>query len=74
MKGLSISVNTLGQIRFTKEPQEEIILTKSVLKEGVRIEFQDYEHPIYSQLYGEFISHLSVIDLLLNHGRESLTI
>jgi hypothetical protein len=44
------------------------------LKEGVRVEFQDYKHPIYSQLYGEFISHLSVIDLLLNHGRESLTI
>jgi hypothetical protein len=44
------------------------------LKEGVRVEFQDYDHPIYSQLYGEFVSHLSVIDLLFNHGKESLSI
>jgi hypothetical protein len=44
------------------------------LKEGVDVEFQDYDHPIYCQLYGEFISHLSVIDLLFNHGRESLSI
>ncbi len=47
---------------------------KAFWKEGVRVEFQDYEHPIYSQLYGEFISHLSVIDLLFNHGGESLSI
>jgi len=43
-------------------------------EEGIRVEFQSYEHPIYSQLYGEFISHLSVIDLLFNHGKESLSI
>jgi hypothetical protein len=44
------------------------------LKEGVRVEFQDYQHPNYHQLYGEFIPNLSVIDLLFNHGRESLSI
>ena len=47
---------------------------KVFLKEGIRVKFQEYEHPVYSQLYGEFISHLSVIDLLFNHGRESLSI
>jgi hypothetical protein len=44
------------------------------LKQGIRVEFQDYKHPVYPQLYGDFISHLSVIDLLFNHGRESLSI
>ena len=44
------------------------------LKEGILVEFQNYEHPVYPQLYGEFISHLSVIDLLFNHGGESLSI
>jgi hypothetical protein len=43
-------------------------------KQGVRVEFQDYEHPVYQQLYGRFIPHLSLIDLLFNHGRESLAI
>lgn len=35
-----------------------------------KIYFQDYNHPIYPQLYGEFISHLSIIDLLFNVGSE----
>jgi len=41
---------------------------------GVRVEFQEYDHPIYCQLHGNFVSHLSVIDLLFNHGGESLSI
>ena len=41
------------------------------------VEFQDYKHPYYNQLWlkeGDFISHLSIIDLLFNHGPESLAI
>jgi len=41
---------------------------------GIRLEFQDYKHPIYNQLYGDFVPYLSVIDLLFNHGEESLAI
>lgn len=41
---------------------------------GIRVEFQDYAHPVYRQLYGEFVPHLSVIDLIFNHGEESLSI
>jgi hypothetical protein len=43
-------------------------------KHGIKVEFQDYKHPIYNQLYGDFISHLSIIDLLFNHGDKSLSI
>ena len=32
------------------------------------IYFQDYKHPTYPQLYNEFISNLSIIDLLFNVG------
>ena len=35
---------------------------------GVDVYFQDYQHPCYPQLYGGFVSHLSVIDLLFNVG------
>jgi len=38
---------------------------------GIKVYFQEYKHPAYAQLYGEFISHLSVIDLLFNHGEKS---
>ena len=41
---------------------------------GIAVEWQDYRHPIYPQLHGPFVSHLSAIDLLLNVGGESLSI
>jgi len=35
---------------------------------GVELWFQEAKPPVYPQLYGEFISHLSVVDLLFNVG------
>jgi hypothetical protein len=29
---------------------------------------------VYAQLHGEFVPYLSVVDLLMNHGRESLRV
>lgn len=43
-------------------------------KAGIKVVFQDYEYPIYRQLYGNFISHLSIIDLLFNCGPDSYKI
>jgi hypothetical protein len=41
---------------------------------GVDVIFQEYRHPVYAQLYGDFEPFMSVIDLIFNHGRESLNI
>lgn len=41
---------------------------------GIKVEYQDYKHPVYKQLYGDFVPYLSVVDLLLNHGKDSLNI
>jgi hypothetical protein len=41
---------------------------------GVDVTFQEYLHPVYNQLYGNFEPFLSVIDLIFNHGKESLNI
>jgi hypothetical protein len=38
----------------------------------IRVEYHHYRHPVYAQLHGEFVPYLSVVDLLMNHGRESL--
>ncbi len=43
-------------------------------RQGIGVVFQDYAHPVYPQLFGEFIPYLSVLDLLLNAGPESLEI
>ena len=41
---------------------------------GIRVIFQDYQHPAYNQLFGLYEPYLSVIDLIFNHGPDSLTI
>ena len=35
------------------------------------VEWQQYVHPIYPQLHGEFVPYLSALDLLLNCGDEA---
>ena len=41
---------------------------------GQKVIFQDYKHPVYNQLFGKFEPYMSVIDLIFNHGQESLSI
>jgi hypothetical protein len=41
---------------------------------GIKAYFQDYHHPVYDQGRGEFASHLSIIDLLMRKGRQTLEI
>ena len=41
---------------------------------GIKISYMEYQHPIYSQLFGGFTEYLSTIDLLFNHGKESKNI
>ena len=40
----------------------------------VSVEWQNYEHPTYPQLHGDFTSHLSIVDVLFNCGDSSLEI
>lgn len=41
---------------------------------GVEVVFQDYRHPEYAQHFDGFESHMGIIDLLMNHGPQSLEI
>lgn len=44
-------------------------------KNGVTVEFQDYQHPTYPQIQGgPFVSHLSILDLMANCGNLSLEV
>jgi WbqC-like protein len=40
-------------------------------KANIEIVWQDYVHPRYPQLHGEFVPYLSALDLILNVGPES---
>ncbi len=40
----------------------------------IEVQWQNYEHPVYMQLHGEFFPFLSALDILLNCGDESASI
>ncbi len=41
---------------------------------GIKIIFQDYKHPKYTQVHENFVPNMSIIDLLFNCGPKSLEI
>ncbi|MGB2961856.1 MAG: WbqC family protein [Candidatus Omnitrophota bacterium] len=41
---------------------------------GIELEFQGYFHPEYKQVFEGFYPYMSVVDLLFNHGDNSLNI
>jgi hypothetical protein len=53
---------------------ESFIDKEEFKKNGINVIFQNYEHKPYKQLWGEFIPFLSVVDLLMNCGKDSLDI
>lgn len=54
---------------------EDFIDVSIFEKDNITIQFQNYEHPNYSQLWNnDFVPYLSVVDLLFNEGEQSLEI
>ena len=43
-------------------------------RSGIRVIIQDFQHPVYPQVFGDFQPRMSVVDLLFNCGAKSLEI
>ena len=43
-------------------------------EKNIQVFYQNFVHPVYKQQYSPFMPQMSVIDLLMNHGKESLRI
>jgi hypothetical protein len=41
---------------------------------GLKVIIQEFKHPVYRQLFKDFKSHLSIVDLLFNCGPESMNV
>jgi len=53
-----------------KEYNDENLLNQH----GIKLVYNDFKHPVYPQLWGDFIPNLSIIDLLFNCGPQSKTV
>ncbi|MEI6221561.1 MAG: WbqC family protein [bacterium] len=60
-----------GTYFYDGKSSQEFIDVPLFNQHGITVEFQDYKHPTYPQLWGTFVPYLSVIDLLFNVGEES---
>ena len=47
---------------------------KKFIDNNINFYFQNFNHPVYDQFHGNFVSHMSSIDLLFNHGIHSIEI
>lgn len=43
-------------------------------REGIHVAYQHFRHPVYPQLWGQFLPQMSSIDLLFNSGPGSLSV
>jgi len=53
-----------------REYNDEAVLNSN----DIQLKYTGFQHPEYAQLWGDFESHLSIIDLLFNHGKNSRNI
>lgn len=65
----------MGADRYLSgEDGEKYLDLKQFEESRIAVAFQHYQHPAYAQLHGDFVTHLSVVDLLFNCGSQSLEI
>ena len=65
VKAKNFIFGTLGRTYMNKKTFDD---------NNINYYFQNFEHPKYKQLHGEFVSNMSSIDLLFNHGKDSIEI
>ena len=73
-KILNICKKLKANILYDAFGAKEILDDSYFMKNNIKLIFQNYMHPTYKQHWGEFISHLSVLDLLMNQGPNTLKI
>jgi len=63
-------VSSIGAKEYMRNDGAEELFRR----EGIDVEFLEYKHPEYPQLFGKFISNQSIVDCLFNCGPKSADI
>jgi len=61
-------------ISGTGEGSRRYVRKEDFQEVSIQLEWQEFAHPVYPQLYGEFVPGLSIVDLLFNCGPQSRAI
>ena len=60
-----------GSTYLSGEMGKDYLDEKIFRKENIKVIYEKFQHPTYSQIHGSFIPNLSIIDLLFNEGEKS---
>lgn len=58
-------------VLYDGKKAQDFLDANYMLQKGIEVMFQDYQHTPYKQLWGDFVPYMSVLDLLMNKGKES---
>jgi len=59
---------------YDSKAAQNILSLDEINKNEIKVKFQDYQHPVYNQIYKPFLPFMSVIDLFFQYGPKSLNI
>ena len=64
----------VGATEYISPPGSKVYLddSNSFVKRNISVKYFNYEHIIYSQLHGEFIQYMSIVDLLFNCAKHDI--
>ncbi|MFQ5901259.1 MAG: WbqC family protein [Thermodesulfobacteriota bacterium] len=71
---VDICKSLCGDTYLSGRDGKEYMDISAFTREGIEVVFQEFNHPIYPQLYGDFNPFMSSIDMLFNCGKESLKV
>jgi len=61
-------------ILYDGKKAQDFLDSDYMLANGIEVIFQDYHHKPYKQLWGDFQPYMSILDLIMNHGKEAGTL
>ena len=67
-------LNKIGAKEYISGPAAKTYVEANKFKkERITLYWYEFNHPAYTQLYGDFIPYMSVIDLLFNTGENAIS-
>jgi hypothetical protein len=73
---LSSLCSEVGATEYLSPPGSKTYLDEcdSFQEKSIPIRYFQYDHPVYTQRFGEFLPYMSIVDLLFNCGPESASV